>query len=250
MAQAVAQRDEPAERADVGRGERRSRVGGPDLRRRKVEHEVVRADGEDRAVDLADAAQEGDVDILARVVTLEPGGHDEQPVGADERRQDPGAARQRRGDEVAADPSDAHADPVVHAHRRRELARDACAGSRRLGRDRSLERGQQRRSEDVERQRRGHRVAGSAEDGSPVDGAQHDGVPGPHRDAMDGQRPEPLDDARRVVVAPRAGAGDDDDEVRARGRVAHRVADHARGRRAGCRCATPRTRPPPPGRRA
>ena len=44
----------------------------------------MRADGDDRAGDLVDAAQQLNLDLLARVVALEPGRDDEQPVGTDQ----------------------------------------------------------------------------------------------------------------------------------------------------------------------
>ena len=174
VAQAVAQRDEAAERSDVRGCERHAGIGGAQLGGGEVEDEVVRADGDDRAVDLADPAQQRDVDVLARVVTFEAGGHDEQAVRAHERREHAGAARQRRRDELAADASEPDAHPVVHAHRRGELAGEPRPGLRALGRSRALERREQRRGEDVEGQRGRDRVAGGAEDRRGVDGAEHD----------------------------------------------------------------------------
>ena len=58
VAQAVAQRDEAAERSDVRGRERHAGIGGAQLGGGEIEDEVVRADGDDRAVDLADPAQE------------------------------------------------------------------------------------------------------------------------------------------------------------------------------------------------
>ena len=194
MAEPVAQRHEPAERPDVRGRERHAGVDGAQLGGGEVEHEVVRADRDDRAVDLADAAQQRDLDLLARVVALQPGGHDEQPVGAHERREHARAARQRRGDELASDAAEPDAHPVVHAHRRGVLAREAGAGAGALGGRRALERREQRHGEDLEGQRGRDGVPGSAEHGRGVDGAEDDGMPGPHRDAVDGQRAEPLDD--------------------------------------------------------
>src|SRR4051794_26043677 len=105
------------------------------------------------------------------------------------------------------------------ARGRRVLAGGGGRGRGALGRGRALERREGRRGEDVERQRGGDGVAGSAEHGRGVDGAEDDGMPRPHRHAVDGQGAEPFDDRRRVVVAAGARAGDDDDDVGPRGRV-------------------------------
>ena len=157
--------------------------------------------------------------VLARVVALEPGGHDEQAVGAHERGEHAGAARQRRRHELAADAAEPHAHPVVHAHRRGELAREPRAGARALGRRRALEGGQQRRGEDVERQRGRDRVAGRAEHrrARRPRRARPGGRAGPPRR---GPRacPSRSTTARRVVVAPGARPGD----RRSRGRRASR----------------------------
>ena len=155
----------------------------------EVEDEVVRADRDDRAVDLVEAAQQLDLDLLARVVALEPGRHDQQAVGADERGQHAGAARQRRGHDLAADPPEPDPDPVVRAERGGQLAGQPGGGRRALARGGALERGQQRRGEDVEGQRGRDRVAGGAEHrGAASTDAEHDRVPGPHRDAVHGER--------------------------------------------------------------
>jgi hypothetical protein len=171
VAQAVAQRHETAEGPDVRGRERHAGVRRAQLGGREIEDEVVRADRHDRAVDLAHAAQEGDVHVLAGVMALEAGGNHQQAIGAHERRQDAGSARQWRRNELGADAPEPDAHPVVHPHRRGELAGDARAGSRPLGRRGALERREQRRGEDVEGQRGRHRVAGSAEDRGGVDGA-------------------------------------------------------------------------------
>ena len=78
----------------------------------------------------------------------------------------------------------------------RELARDPRRAPRVLGRRGALEGGEQRRGEDVERQRGRHRIAGRTEDRRRPDRAHDDRMAGPHRDAVDGERAEPLDDAR------------------------------------------------------
>ena len=142
-------------------------------------------------------AQQPHVDLGPGVVALEAGRDDEQAVGAHERGEHARAARQRRRDEVAADAPEAHAHPVVHPHRRRELARDPRSGPRVLGRRRALERGEHRRGEDVEGQRGRDRIAGRPEDRGRPDRAHDDRMARADRDAMDGERPEPLDDARR-----------------------------------------------------
>ena len=133
VAQPVAERDQPAHRSDVARRERHPGVAGTELRGGEVENHVVRADRDDRPVDLVEAAQQLDLDLLARVVALDAGGDDEQPVGADQRREHARAARERRRDERAADAPEAHANPIVHPDRRGELARQPRAGATRRG---------------------------------------------------------------------------------------------------------------------
>jgi hypothetical protein len=97
VAEPVAQSHQPAEGADVRRGQGEVRILGAQRRGGQVEDEVVRADGHDRAGDLVEAAQQFDADLLPRVVPLEPGRHDQQPVGANQRGQHAGAAGQRGG---------------------------------------------------------------------------------------------------------------------------------------------------------
>ena len=87
----------------------------------------MRADRDDRPLDLVQRAQQLDVDVFAGVVTFDVGGDDEQPVGAHQRRQHAGAAGQRRGDERTADTPEPDPDPVVHPDRRGELAREPRA---------------------------------------------------------------------------------------------------------------------------
>jgi len=84
VAQPVAQRDEPAERPDVGRRERHHRVVGAEERRGQVEHHVVRPDRDDGARDLVKPAQQVDGHARPGVMPLRAGRHDEQPVGADQ----------------------------------------------------------------------------------------------------------------------------------------------------------------------
>ena len=133
VAEPVAQRDEAAERADRAADERLRRVAGAQQRRGEVEHRVVRADRDDRALDGVEVAQQPHLDLGAGVVALERGGDDEQPVGAHERGEHAGAARERRGDEPAADAAEPDADPVVGAERGGQPAREprrARAGGR------------------------------------------------------------------------------------------------------------------------
>ena len=92
------------------------------LGRREVEHQVVRADHDDRPLDLLQAAQQRDLDLLARVMALHVGRDDEQPVGADQRGQHAGAAGQRRRDQGPADAPEPDPHPVVDADRGRQLA--------------------------------------------------------------------------------------------------------------------------------
>ena len=68
-------------------------IGGPQRGGREVEHEVMRADRDDRAVDLAHAPQQRDLDLVAGVMALEARRHDEQAVGAHQRGEHAGAAR-------------------------------------------------------------------------------------------------------------------------------------------------------------
>ena len=115
VAQPVAQRDQPAQRPDVRRRQGDERVGRAQRRGGDVEDEVVRADRDDRALDVGEPAQQLDPHLLAGVVALHPGRHDQQAVGADQRGQHAGRARQRRGHDVAADPAQPDPDPVVRA---------------------------------------------------------------------------------------------------------------------------------------
>ena len=125
-------------------------------------------------------------------------------------------------------PPEPDPDPVVGADGRGQLAGQPGGGRRPLPRGRTLERGQHRRGEDVEGQRGRHRVAGGARaTGWPVagDGAQHDRVPGPHGDAVHGQRAGGRDHARGVVVAPGARPGDEDHQVGVDGGLPDRGGD-------------------------
>ena len=185
----------------------------------------MRADRDDRALDRVEVAQQPHLDLLARVVALERGRHDEQPVGAHERCQHARAARQRRRDQPAADASDPHPHPVVAAERGRQPAREPRPRARARNGRGSLQRGEQRQREQLERQGGRDGVAGRAEHRRAVDDAEHHRVSRLDGDAVHEQRARPLHDGRRVVVAPGARAGDDDHEV-GRGRsLPHRGRD-------------------------
>ena len=80
----VSQRGQPAQRAHVRGRERQARVALAQCRGREVEHEVMRAGGHDRALDLADAAEQPHRHLLAGVVPLELGRDHEQAVGPHE----------------------------------------------------------------------------------------------------------------------------------------------------------------------
>ena len=151
MAEAVAERDQPAERTDRAGDERLRRVARPQQRGGEVEHRVVRADRDDRALDGVEIAQQPDLDLRAGVVALELGGHDEQAVRAHERREHARAAPQRRRHEPAADAAEPDPDPVVGTERGGEPAREPRLRARTADGRGSLERGEQR---DARRARR------------------------------------------------------------------------------------------------
>ena len=165
VAQPVAQRDQPAQRPHVRRRQGEERVGRAQRGGRHVEHQVVRADRDDRALDVGQPAQQLHPDPLAGVVALHPGRHDQEAVRADQRGQHAGRARQGCGHDVAADAAQPDPDPVVGADGRGQLAGQPGGGRRPLPRGRTLERGQHRRGEDVEGQRGRDRVAGGAQIG-------------------------------------------------------------------------------------
>ena len=221
VAQPVAQRDQSAQRPHVRRRQGDQRVGRAQCRRGHVEHQVVRADRDDRALDVGQPAQQLHPDPLAGVVTLHPGRHHQEAVRADQRGQHAGRARQGCRHDVAADAAQPDPDPVVGADGRGQLAGQPGGGRRPLPRGRTLERGQHRRGEDVEGQRGRDRVAGGAQYRSSGhrggriagDDAQHDRVPGTHGDAVHGQRAGGRDHARGVVVASGARPGDEDHQV-------------------------------------
>jgi hypothetical protein len=188
----------------------------------------MRADGDDRAEDLVDAAQQLDLDLLTRVMALHAGRDDKQPVGADQGGQHACAARQRGRDHRAAHHAQPHPHPVVHAQGGSELAGQPRGDARAPARGGALQLGEQGLGEDVKCQRRGHRVAGRAEHGSAVDSAENHRVAGPDGDAVHGQHPEVGHHPGRVVVAARARAGHDDEQVTAGNRGADRACDAGR----------------------
>ena len=227
VAQPVAQRDQPAQRPDVRRRQSEERVGGAQRGGGHVQHQVVRADRDDRALDVGQPAQQLHPDPLAGVVTLHPGRHHQQAVRADQRGQHAGRARQRvsprcRRRRCPSRTRTQSSEPMAEASLR--ASRAVVAG--RSPRGRTLERGQHRRGEDVEGQRGRDRVAGGAQyrssghRGGRIAGnrAQHDRVPGTHGDAVHGQRAGGRDHARGVVVASGARPGDEDHQVGVDGR--------------------------------
>jgi hypothetical protein len=149
-------------------------------------------------------------------MALHAGRHDQEAVCADQRSQDAGRARQGCRHDIAADAAEPDPDPVVGSDGRGELASQPGGGRRPLPRSSSFERGQHRRGEDIEGQRRRYRVAGGAEDGGgrlAGHRAQHDRVPGAHGHAVHGERARGRDHPRGVVVTPGARPGDEDHQV-------------------------------------
>src|ERR1022692_1566897 len=215
VTQPVAQRYQAPEGADIGGGEGDQRVGCAQMGGSEVEDEVMRADGDDGAGDLVEAAQELDVDLVTRVVAFQAGRHGQEPVGADQRAEQAGAARQRGGYHRAAHHPQAHPYPVIHAERGRELACQPRPGPRPPPGCGSLHIGEHRRGEDIEGQRGGHRIARGTENGRAVDHAQHHGVAGAHRDAVYRQGAELSHDPGGVVVAAGARACHDDQQIAA-----------------------------------
>ena len=157
-----------------------------------------------------------------------PGRDDQQPVGADQRGQHARAARQRGGDHRAAHHAQPHPHPVVHAERGGELAGQPGRDPRAPAGGGALQLGQQRLGEDVEGQRGGHRVAGCAQHRRAADHPEHDRVARPDGDAVHRQGPELGDHPGRVVVAARARARHDDEQVTAGDGGADRGADPGR----------------------
>ena len=167
-----------------------------------------------------------DLHLLPGVVALLRGGHRQQPVGAQQRREDARAAGERRDHQPVAHPAEAHPHPVVGSHRGGQLARQPGPDLRAPGGPDPLECAEQRRGEDVEGQRRRDRVAGHPYTGVASTDAQHHRVPGLHGHAVHGQPAGALHHRRGVVVPARRRAGADQDQVGPGGRLAHRRADH------------------------
>jgi hypothetical protein len=109
----------------------------------QVEHQVVRADGDDRAVDLPTPRSRSTSTSSPGWWPSRPAGTTSRPVGTHERREHAGA----RGSGVATSrrhAPEAHAHPVVHAQGRGELARQPRADARAFARRSALQGRQQR----------------------------------------------------------------------------------------------------------
>jgi hypothetical protein len=111
---------------------------------RQIEHEVVGPDGDDRALDLLEPAQQRDLDVLTGMHALRAGRNDDESIRPDERGQHAGTPRQRSGDETAPDPAEPHAHVLVLAHRGGHLARQPRAGAGTERERGALEPGEQR----------------------------------------------------------------------------------------------------------
>jgi hypothetical protein len=92
VAEPVADREQTPETADVAGRKRKPGISPSQVRLGEIEHEVVRPHRDDRSVDLLEAAQQRDVDVLSGVQPLRAGGDDHQRIRPDERREDSGAA--------------------------------------------------------------------------------------------------------------------------------------------------------------
>ena len=213
VAQSVAQGHQPAEGADVRGRQGDAGVLGAQRGGGEVKDEVVGADGDDRLLDLVRAAQQLDLHLVTGVVAFHPGGHHEQAVGADQRGEHAGAARQRGRDHRPAHLAQPHPHPVVHAERGGQLAGQPRPGPRPAAGHGSLQLSQQGRGEDVEGQRGRYRVAGCPENRRAFDDAQDHRMARPDRDAVHGQGAELGHDPGGVVVAARARARHDDQQV-------------------------------------
>ena len=190
----------------------------------------MRADRDDRALDGVEVAQQPHLDLGAGVVALERGGHDEQAVGAHERGEHAGAARERRGDEPAADAAEPDADPVVGAQRGGQPAREpgaARAAGRPAPRPRARPAAGARRCRTSARRRPDSRARRAPR--SRPTAPSTTGWPGLTATPCTSSVPTSATTVGRVVVAPGARAGDDDHEVGAcRGARATRGADPRR----------------------
>ena len=176
------------------------------------------ADDDDGVVDLGERPPQVNGNRVAGVDPLRKAGNQREAVGAHQRHNDAGAALERGGDEPPADTPQLHPQPLVLAHRREHLA--AHHGLDRLRR-RALPPQhpvEQRFQEKLRRHHCGGGVAGDAQHGRLSDDTQDDGVPGPHRDAVDQQLAEVADDGRGEVLRSRGGAGVDRHGVALAGR--------------------------------
>ncbi len=91
VAQAVAQSGQAPERTGVRGDERGPKVVIAHHRCCQVQHDVVRAHHDDGVLDLVPAAKQPDPHAGPGGVSLDPGRHEQQPVGPDERRKGAGA---------------------------------------------------------------------------------------------------------------------------------------------------------------
>ena len=214
MAEAVAQRDQAAERAD---GPLTSVCSGSRARSSEAARSSTGSCEPIATIVRSTASRSRS----SRTSTWAPaswpssvGGHDEQPVGAHERGEHAGAARQRGGDQPAADAAEADADPVVGAERGRQPAGEPRLRAGTLDRRRALERGQQR---DARRSRTSARPRpdspGAPSTGVPSTVPSTTGWPGLTATPCTSERPVARDDVGGVVVAAGARAGDHDHEV-------------------------------------
>ena len=119
-----AERQQAAQAADVGRRQRRARRASRQRVREQIERQVVAADGDDRAADLVEAAQQLDLDLGAGVHPFREARDARQAVGAHHRHDHARAARQRRRHQPLADLAELDPHVLVLAHRRQQLARD------------------------------------------------------------------------------------------------------------------------------
>ena len=117
VAQAVAQRGDATERADIRRREGDPGIASPQHRRCQVEHHVMRADNDDRVLDLVLTPQQADLHLLVGVMTLETGGDEQETVGPHKRSEHAGPTGQGRRHETTPNPAESDSDPVVHPHR-------------------------------------------------------------------------------------------------------------------------------------
>ena len=215
VAEPVAQRDQPAHRSDVARGERHVRVAwrAASTRRGRGSGRASRS-RRSSARSASRLAQQLDLDLLAGVVALDVGRDDQQPVGANQR----GRARRRRAAAARRRASRRRARAAPGPSRPSRSSRRACAraGPGATGRgvadtpSSSASSGAAKMS-NVSDADTGY--PGAPSTGVDVDRAEHDRMAGAHGDAVHGQLPELIDERGGVVVASGARAGDDDQQV-------------------------------------